>query len=93
MSIAELRDLVIIIYGLLGIFLVIAGIVLAFFIYTKVASILDDVKSMTDKAKAITAYASKEIVEPLIGISVIIESAAEGLRQLQRIFTGKGRKS
>ena len=93
MSIAELRDLVIVIYGLFGVFLLLAIIVLAILFYVKVSSILDDVKSIMAKAKVITSYASKGIVEPLIGLSVIIGSAAEGLRQLQRIFTGKGRKS
>lgn len=93
MSIAELRDLVIVIYGLLGVFLLLAIIVLAILFYVKVSSILDDVKSIMAKAKVITSYASKGIVEPLIGLSVIIKSAAEGLRQVQRIFTGKGRKS
>ena len=93
MSIAEVRDLVIIIYGLLGIFLLLAVIILAFFIYTKVSSILDDVKSISDRARVLSSYASKQIVEPLIGLSVLIESATEGVRQVGRIFTGKRRNN
>ncbi len=92
MSIGDIRDIVIIVYGILGVFLLLSVIILAIFIYTKVASILDDVKSITDRAKLISSYASKEIIEPLIGLSVIIESATEGVRQFGRIFTGRRRK-
>ena len=93
MSIADWRDLVIIIYGILGIFLVLSVIILAFFIYTKVSSILDDVKSISDKAKVLADYTSKQVVEPLIGLSVLIESATEGIRQAGRIFTGRRRNN
>lgn len=97
MDIATFRDIIIIIYGILGIVLGILGIVLlialgvlAFFLYGKVSSILDDVKSIMNKVKTISSYASREIIEPLIGISVAIGSAAEGIRQVRRMFTGKG---
>ncbi len=90
MDIAFLRDLILVIYGILGILLLLMIIVLAFLLYGRVASILDDVKSIMAKVKTISSYATREIVEPLIGISVAIESAAEGIKQVRRIFTGKG---
>jgi hypothetical protein len=87
---ATIRDLIIITYGILGIVLLVSGAVLAFLLYGKVAPILDDVNSIMDKVKTLSTYASKEIVEPLIALSVAIQSVAEGLRQLRRIFSGKG---
>jgi hypothetical protein len=90
MDVATIRDLIIITYGILGIVLLVSGAVLAFLLYGKVAPILDDVNSIMDKVKTLSTYASKEIVEPLIALSVAIQSVAEGLRQLRRIFSGKG---
>jgi hypothetical protein len=90
MDIATLRDFVIVIYGSMGILIVLALGVIAFLLYGKVAQILDDVICVMNKVKTISAYASKEVIEPLIALSVAIQSAAEGLRQLRRIFTGKG---
>lgn len=92
MDIATLRDIIIIIYGSLGIVLCIMFGVFAFLLFLKVYSILKDVMSLMEKVKIISAYVSKEIIEPLIELSVVIHSAAEGLNQLRRIFTGKGRK-
>jgi len=89
MDVATLRDLIIIAYGILGIVLLVSAVVLAFLLYGKVAPILDDINSIMDKVKTLSTYASKEIVEPLIALSVAIQSVAEGLRQLRRIFSGK----
>lgn len=93
MDIATIRDIIIIIYGVLGIVLGIMGIVLMIVLgvlvvklYRKVSLILDDVKSIMDKVKTIASYASREIIEPLIGISVVVQSAAEGIRQVLGIF-------
>lgn len=93
MSIADFRDLIIIIYGILGIFLVLAIIIISFFMYSKVSVILEDVKSISEKAKVLSAFVSKQVVEPLIELSVLIESSTEGIRQAGRIFTGKRRNN
>lgn len=93
MDIATMRDIIIIIYGSLGIILSILLGVLALLLFLRVYSILKDVMSVVEKVKIISAYVSKEIIEPLIGLSVAIRSASEGLSGLMRILTGKGRKT
>lgn len=91
MTIADWRDWIIVIYGALGIIFIIVLAILAFVLYQRVMDILNDVKSIADKAKTLASYAAKEIVEPLVNISATVQGAAEGLRGIQRIF-GKGGK-
>jgi hypothetical protein len=92
MDIATARDIIIVIYGTLGIVLSIMLGVFAFLLFLKTYSIVKNVTSIVEKAKIIADYVSKEIVDPLIELSVAVHSAAEGLNQLRRILTGKGRK-
>jgi hypothetical protein len=93
MDIATLRDFIIVIYGSLGIVLCIMLGVFAFMLFLKVWSIMKDVMSIMEKLKIISDYVSKEIVEPLIDLSVAIHSATEGINQLRHFLTGKGRKT
>ncbi len=89
MTLADFRDLIIVIWGILGIIFLIAIAILAFFLYSKVSSILGDAKTIMYKVKTISNYASREVVEPLIGLSVLVHSVAEGAQQAQRVFFGR----
>ncbi len=93
MSIAEFRDIIIIIWGILGIIFLIAIAILSFFLYSKVSIILNDVKNITEKAKTISSYASREVIQPLIGLSVLVNSVTEAARDISRMFSSKGRKN
>ena len=90
MDIATIRDIIIIIYGSLGIILCIMFAVLALLLFLRVYAILNDVMAVMNKIKTITNYVSKEIIAPLIELSVVIHSATDGLRKIRKILTGKG---
>ncbi len=89
MSIAELRDLTIVIYGALGVLILLVFLVLSVFITVKLISIMNDVKSIMEKARAITTYISQEIIEPIVELAVIVNSATQGIRQMARMFKGR----
>jgi hypothetical protein len=89
MDVATFRDIIIIIWGIIGIIFLIAVGILAFLLYSKVSNILNQTKEITTKAKVLADYATREVVEPLIGLSVLVHSVTEGAQQVQRMFTGQ----
>jgi hypothetical protein len=92
MNIAEIRDLIIIIYGALGIAISFVLLILSLVVFWKVLSLLKEIQRLMNKVKIISSYAARELVEPLIGLAVLIQSVSEGIQQVKNIFSGKGRK-
>ena len=88
MSLAELRDLFIIIFSLVGIGATIFLAILLFLVFVKVRSILDSGRETLGNVRDISSVVSDDIVKPLIGIA----SFAQGLRQAVEVISGVARR-
>ncbi len=97
MNISELRDLIIVIWGIIGI---IASTVLTILLVVLMFSILrymkplvealqvtlDKVNTTVSKVQEITNYAGDNVIKPLIHLASVIQGASRGFRIIEKIF-------
>jgi len=75
-TIEWLRDLTIIVYGLIGvIFLIIIGI-MAFALFRRLEFILDSLKVTSSNIEEISTVAKEQIVRPIVQVGGIFQSIA-----------------
>lgn len=74
MDIAWLRDLVIIILGILSILLFIPLVILIIYLYKKTNELINSIKATTDDARQIVESIKEEFVNPLSKIVVIFQT-------------------
>lgn len=79
MSLAELRDLFIIIYAVLGIGATIFLCVIAFVLFRRMRDILDSGRTISRNVRNITSAVSDDLVKPLASISGIVQGIARVL--------------
>jgi prophage DNA circulation protein len=75
MSLAELRDLFIVIFSIVGIGATIFFVVIAIKIYPKIRDTLDSVRSITENIQIITSTVAQDLVKPMANsVRTIIEN-------------------
>ena len=102
MNISELRDLVIVIWGIIGI---IASTVLSILLTVLLIQMLRYVKPIFEtlqitlgkvdgtvsRIQEVTDYASENVVKPMIRLATLVQGAARGISILEKLFK-KGNK-
>ena len=91
MSLAELRDLFIIIFAVLGIGATLFFTVIAFLILRRVLAILNSGRMIAGNIRSITSAVSQDLVKPLASIA----SVAQGIAKVLEFFSDRrkeGRK-
>jgi NADH:ubiquinone oxidoreductase subunit 6 (subunit J) len=86
MSIAEFRDLIIVIYGFLGIIVLIVIIILAAVIYKKTRTLLNSIQNTTNEVKQIVDTIKTEFVDPLVQIMAVVQGVKQGLSMITKLF-------
>ncbi len=89
MSIENLRDLIIIIWGIVGIIATFVIVFLAFMFYSRLKPILDSVKKTTDTVARITSRVEEAVVKPIAQIMSFMQGIRNALNLVKK-FTGKG---
>jgi hypothetical protein len=79
MSLAELRDLFIVIFAILGIGATIFISIIAFLVYRRIRAVLDSGRATLGNIRDITSTVSENIVKPLASIASIIRGIARAL--------------
>ncbi|MBE0415364.1 MAG: hypothetical protein IBX36_02320 [Dehalococcoidia bacterium] len=79
MSLAELRDLFIVIIAILGIGATIFLSIIAFLIFRRIRAILDSGRETVEIIRSITSAVSKDIVKPLASIASVLQGIAKVL--------------
>ncbi len=93
MTLADLRDLFIIIFAVAGIGAAVFVSLMAFVLYRKLRDILDSGRAITGDIRSITSAVSQDVVKPLASISGIVQGAAKVLEFLfERRKEDKGGK-
>ena len=86
MTIEWLRDLTIIIYGLVGaIFLIIIG-VMAFALFRRLKVILDSLKVTSSNIQEISTVAKEQIVRPMMQVGSIFQGITRWIEMISGYF-------
>ena len=85
MSLAELRDLFIIIFAVLGIGATIFFTVVAFLIFRRVLAILNSGRTIAGNIRSITSAVSQDLVKPLASVA----SVAQGVAKVLEFFSDR----
>ena len=88
MSLAELRDLFIVIFSLVAIGATIIITILLFMVFLRIRSILDSGRETLGNVRDISSVVSDNIVKPLIGVA----SFVQGVRQALEVISGVARR-
>jgi hypothetical protein len=73
-DIAWLRDLIIVIYGILGILLAVPLFIFIIIFYRKIKQILETVENTTTEAKEVIGTLKNEFVSPLSKIMIVFQT-------------------
>ena len=92
MSLAELRDLFIVIIAILGIGATIFLSIIAFLIFRRIRAILDSGRETVEIIRSITSAVSKDIVKPLASIASVLQGIAKVLEFISGPVREKGEK-
>ncbi|MCK4963630.1 MAG: hypothetical protein KAH98_02090 [Dehalococcoidia bacterium] len=79
MSLAELRDLFIVIYCILGIGATLFFVIITFLIFRRILAILNAGKTIVSNIRSITSAVSQDLVKPLASIASVAQGIAKVL--------------
>jgi len=85
MSLAELRDLFIVIFSLVGIGATILFSILLLLVFRKIRSILDSGRQTVGNVRNISSLVSDNIVKPLVSISSFLQGLRQALEFISRV--------
>jgi hypothetical protein len=88
MTMAELRDLIIIIAGIVGMAGIVIIVVLAFKLYARLKPILDSIEKATKAVARVTSGIEEAVGKPLTQILSFVQGVRSALGFVKK-FTGK----
>ena len=86
MDIGWYRDLVIVIYGVVGAIVFIFLAVLASLFFRRTMAILESIEVMAATIEEIAAYAEYEVVKPIIRVANILKVLNQGIDLVGKFF-------
>lgn len=89
MSLAELRDLFLVIFFLVGIGATLFLSILLFMLFRRVRSILDSGRETMEKVHDISSLVSDNVAKPLIGIASFLRGVRQALEIISRVAKRK----
>jgi hypothetical protein len=92
MEISWLRDLVIVIWGLVATVAMVVITIIAYLFYKKLSMLLDSADYAVAKASEILDYAQEEVLQPVIQLGTILQGVVQGVGFFSKIFKKKESK-
>ena len=89
MSIDWLRDLILVIFGLVATGVLIFLSVLLYSFYRRTNSILDSMASISRTMQEISSYAGDEVAKPLMQVVAFIQGIRQGINVISKFFKKK----
>jgi hypothetical protein len=86
MSIEWFRDLIIVIYGFLGIIVLIFVIIIATLIYKKTRTVLNSIQATTNEVKQIIDTIKAEFVDPVVQAMAVVQGIKQGISTISKLF-------
>ena len=93
MSLADLRDLFIVIFAIIGIGATILLVILALLVFRRIRSILDSGRQTAANIRKISSLASDGVAKPLRGIASSLQGLRSALEFVSRVSGRKEGKS
>ncbi len=93
MSLADLRDLFIVIFAIIGIGATILLAILSFVVFRRIRSILDSGREAVGNVRKISSLVSDSIAKPLIGVAGFLQGMRHALEFISRFSRRKEGKS
>ncbi|MDY6907997.1 MAG: hypothetical protein SV910_07200 [Chloroflexota bacterium] len=90
MSLAELRDLFIVIFSVSGIVAIVCFLVIAFLTFRRVSSMLASGQATLDNIRNSTTMMSESIIGPLANIASVLQGVAKALEFLSGPMRKRG---
>jgi hypothetical protein len=89
-SIEWLRDLIICIYGIVGIIVLIFLSIIGAMLYRKVQAVMTTVKSTTENVNSIVTTVKSDFVGPVLQITSVVHSIRQIVSLINSIFKKSG---
>ena len=89
MDLASLRDIVMIVWGLIASVATIYLVVVVAGISKQASSVMASLNEAAEKVKTIADQANREVVAPLSKIGSMLRGITQGVRFFNKIITGK----
>lgn len=89
MNLADWRDLMIVIWGAVGILILIFVGVIIFLFYRKLSTLLDSANYVVDKVGYVIDYTDEEMVRPIMKLGAMIKGIIQGIEVFKKIFHNK----
>ena len=86
MSIEWLRDLVIVIWGLLSTAVLIFIAVTVYALYRRAKPVLDSMNTTSANVQKITTCIRDEVARPLIEVAAIVQGISQGINMVTKLF-------
>lgn len=90
MALAELRDLVIVIFAIVVILATLLFVSLAIMLFRKVSSLLDSAKSISANIRGTTSSVSNTIIKPAIKLASFASGIRKTTESMMWLFRRKG---
>ena len=89
MDIAAWRDLVIVIWGSVGVLALIFICIIIFLFYRKTASLIESADSVVVQVGGVVDYFDKEVIRPVTQVGTMVEGIIKGISLIKEIFKKK----
>jgi uncharacterized protein YoxC len=88
-ELSSLRDIILIIWGLIATVAMVFISIILFLFYRKTTSVLDSTDSMVNKVSSIVEYINTEVVKPVSRFGMMFQGIMQGIGIFGSIFKKK----
>jgi len=89
MDLASWRDLVIVIWGLIGIITMILICIILLLFYRRMSVLIKSVDSVVVRVDGIVEYVDVQVIRPLTQVGSVIEGIVRGIKMIRDLFRKK----
>jgi hypothetical protein len=89
MDLAAWRDLVIVIWGSVGVLAVIFICIIIFLFYRKTSTLIESADSVVVKIDGVVDYVDREVIHPITQVGTMIEGIIKGISLIKELFKKK----
>jgi hypothetical protein len=89
MDLASWRDLVIVIWGAIGVLAVIFICIILFLFYRRVSSLIESTDAVVVQVGGIVDYVDQQVIRPITQVGSMIEGIIKGIQMVRELFRKK----
>jgi hypothetical protein len=86
MDLAAWRDLVIVIWGLVGVLAIIFICIILFLFYRKTSTLIESADAVVVQVGGVVDYVDREVIRPVTQVGTMIEGIIKGISLIKELF-------